>query len=209
MLRASPMRSGVDTLAIVIPLMPAGIAGGLMVAITGRYKLTIILGYSLIAVGVGLLTLLTDKSSTAKWVIFQIMTGIGGGLSLTATLPAVQAPLPEKDVAIATASWAFVRSSGAIWRAAIPAAVLNSKFDSQLSHISDQATRALLARGGAYEHVTKIFIETFDNNPTLQREILDVYLSCLKLVWQVLLALPSPRFPSPRAFHKWSCGRNW
>ncbi|PKX99683.1 MDR family MFS transporter [Aspergillus novofumigatus IBT 16806] len=158
MLRASPMRSGVDILAIVIPLMPAGIAGGLMVAITGR----------LIAVGVGLLTLLTDKSSTATWVIFQIITGIGGGLSLTSTLPAVQAPLPEKDVAIATTSWAFVRSFGAIWGAAIPAAVFNSKFDRQLSHISDQATRALLARGGAYEHATKVFIETFDNNPTVQ-----------------------------------------
>ncbi|GKZ85569.1 hypothetical protein AnigIFM56816_011537 [Aspergillus niger] len=195
MLRASPMRSGVDILAIVIPLMPAGIVGGLMVAMTGRYKPTIILGYSLISVGVGLLTLLTDKSSTATWVIFQIITGIGGGLSLTSTLPAVQAPLPEKDVAIATASWAFVRSFGAIWGAAIPAAVFNSKFDSQLSHISDEATRNLLARGGAYEHATKLFIEAFDNNPALQHEILDVYQSCLKLVWQVLLAFSLAAFP--------------
>ena len=58
-------------------------------------------------------------------MIFQIIAGVRGVLALTATLPAVQAPLAEADVAIATASWGFARAFGSIWGAVIPAAVFN------------------------------------------------------------------------------------
>ncbi|KAK9448154.1 uncharacterized protein V1518DRAFT_428535 [Limtongia smithiae] len=166
LLHASPMRSGVDLLTIVIPLIPAGIVGGLTVARTERFQPTIIFGYSL-------LTLLTQHSSTAKCAIFQIITGIGGGLALTSTLP----------------------QFGSIWGAAIPAAVFNSHFDSHLSQISDAAVREQLARGGAYEHATKVFITSFDDQPELQQEIIDIYQSSLKLVWQVLIGFALLAFP--------------
>lgn len=187
LLHASPSRSGVDILAIIIPLMPAGIVGGLLVAITGRYKPTLVAGHSLLALGAGLLIMLTAHSPTSHWVVFQVIAGIGAGLSLTASLPAVQAPLAESDVAVATASWAFVRSFGAIWGAAISAAVFNSRFDSLLGEINDADVRAILARGGAYEHATKHFITSFDDL-VLRGEIMDVYTAALKQVWQVLLA---------------------
>ncbi|RMD40485.1 hypothetical protein DV735_g4646, partial [Chaetothyriales sp. CBS 134920] len=76
-------------------------------------------------------------------------------LALTSTLTSVQAPLPEKDVAVATASWTFVRSFGSIWGAAIPVAVFNFHIDTNLWRISDPALRELPARGGSYEHATR------------------------------------------------------
>ncbi|OJD32107.1 major facilitator superfamily protein [Diplodia corticola] len=188
LLEASPLRSGVDLLAIVIPLMPAGIAGGITIAVTGRYKPTMVGGYALLSIGAGLLTTLDANSTTAEWVVFQVIAGAGGGLALTATLPAVQAPLAEADVAVATASWAFVRSFGSIWGAAIPAAVFNSRVDSLLHKVSDEATRDVLARGGAYEHATRVFIKSFDGNPELKRELLDIYTAGIQEVWQVLIA---------------------
>lgn len=188
LLEASPARSGVDILAIVIPLMPAGIVGGLVVAVTGRYKPTLLAGFGLISIGVGLLTILTAHSSKAQWVIFQVIAGVGAGLSLTATLPAVQAPLAESDVAVATASWAFIRSFGTIWGAAISAAVFNSRFDNLLDRIGEPDARQLLARGGAYQHATKAFITSFNNNAALKKETTDVYTACIQLVWQVLIA---------------------
>ncbi|KAJ5274014.1 hypothetical protein N7478_009139 [Penicillium angulare] len=188
LIEASPLRSGVDLLAIVIPLMPAGIAGGLIIAKFGRYKPTMVAGYALLSIGAGCLTTLDANSSTAVWVILQIISGIGGGLALTATLPAVQAPLPESDVAIATACWAFVRSFGSIWGAAIPSAVFNSKIDSLLHKISNPEVRALLKRGGAYEHATASFMKSFNGDLTTKNELIEIYTAGLKQAWQVLIA---------------------
>ena len=195
LLEASPMRSGFNLLASVISLMPAGIAGAIFIAITGRYKPTLILGYALMSIGVGCLTTLTASSSTAKWVIFQIITAAGGGLALTATLPAVQAPLPESDVAVATASWGFVRSFGQIWGAAIPAAIFNFRIDSLLYRIPDESVRLVMARGGAYEHATKAFITSFNSNQALKKEIISVYSAAMKEVWQVLIAFTVVAIP--------------
>ncbi|CAG8926337.1 unnamed protein product [Penicillium salamii] len=188
LLEASPLRSGVDLLAIVIPLMPAGIVGGLIIAKFGRYKPTMVAGYALLSIGVGCLTLLDANSSTAKWVIFQLICGIGGGLALTATLPAVQAPLPESDVAIATACWAFVRSFGSIWGAAIPAAIFNSRVDSLLHKVSNPEVRELLKRGGAYEHATASFMKSFNSDLTTKKELIDIYTAGVQQSWQVLIA---------------------
>ncbi|KAJ5899073.1 hypothetical protein N7495_003817 [Penicillium taxi] len=188
LLEASPLRSGVDLLAVVIPFMPAGITGGLIIAKSGRYKPTMVAGYALLSIGAGCLTLLDTNSSTAKCVIFQIICGIGGGLALTATLPAVQAPLPESDVAIATACWGFVRSFGSIWDAAIPAAIFNSRIDSLLYKVTKPEVRELLRRGGAYEHATASFMKSFNNDPPTKRELIELYTAGMKLSWQVLIA---------------------
>ena len=195
LLQATPLKSGVYLLAIVIPLAPSGMVGGVLVAITGRYKALILTGFVLLAVGIGCFTILTSQTSTAVWIILQVIVGTGGGLALTATLPAVQAPLAESDVAVATAAWAFCRSFGAIWGAAIPSAVFNSRFDSLLPGISDGNIRELLAHGGAYEHATRAFITSLDGNPELKRQVVDIYTACLKEVWQVLIAFAVVAIP--------------
>ncbi|KAJ5093510.1 hypothetical protein N7456_009371 [Penicillium angulare] len=188
LLEASPLKSGVDLLAIVIPLMPAGIVGGLVIAKFGRYKPTMVAGYALLSIGAGCLTILDANSSTGVWVVFQVICGVGGGLALTATLPAVQAPLPESDVAIATACWAFVRSFGSIWGAAIPSAIFNSKIDSLLHKISNPEVRELLKHGGAYEHATASFMKSFDSDLATKNELIEIYTAGLKQAWQVLIA---------------------
>ncbi|KUL89306.1 hypothetical protein ZTR_03637 [Talaromyces verruculosus] len=165
---ANPIRSGVDLLAIVIPLMSAGIVGGFIVGQTGQYKPTMISGYATLAIGAGCLTILHASLSTAKWVIFQIITGVRGVLALTATLPAVQAPLAEADVAIATASWGFARAFGSIWGPAIPTAVFNLRIDNLQTTISDPIIQAILTSGA------------------VKQELIDIYTKGVKEVWQVL-----------------------
>lgn len=188
LLEVTPEMSGVYLLAIVIPLMPAGMAGGWFIAITGRYKPGLILGWCFFSLSAGLLTLLDSHSSPARWIIFQIFGGLGGGIILTTTIPAIQAALPEKDVALATATWSFVRSLGTIWGGAIPAAVFNSRFDDLSHEISDSEIRGLLSFGGAYQHATANFIKSFNDDPELKATLVRIYTQALKRVWQVLIA---------------------
>ncbi len=55
-----------------------------------------------------------------------------------------------------------------------------------LSHqINDEAIRAILGKGGAYNHATKDFLEAF--SPTIQNEIKAGFTSGLQFTWQISL----------------------
>ncbi|KAL6232482.1 hypothetical protein BDW75DRAFT_247150 [Aspergillus navahoensis] len=186
-LDASPTRSGIMLFPIATTTAPFGVLAGILITVTGHYRVFHFAGFALMAVGCGLFTLLDDQSSTGDWVGFQILFGVGAGFLFTSCLPAILAALPESEVATATATWTFLRSFGSIWGTAIPSAVFNSRVNSMLHTIPNEATRAWLVNGGAYEHATKAFLRGYRSSPEWPA-ILNVYLDSLKLVWYVSIA---------------------
>ena len=194
-LEASPEGSGVDLLASVIPMVPLAIIGGIFISVTGKYKPLLIAGWVPIAVGVGLFSTLTDKSSTIIWVIFQVILAGGSGMVLIATLPAILASLAESDVATATATWAFLRSFGSIWGVSIPSAVFNTRFTNLAYRISDPAVRDQMYRGGAYQLATRAFMRSLNGDPVVKAQVVSVYVDSLKLVWQVCIAFAAIGVP--------------
>ena len=114
-LGSSPARSGVQILPLIIILLPFAVMGGLLLTKTGRYRPLQQIGYAMSSLGFGLTSRLTSKSSTAEWVVFQAVVAAGIGIPLSATLPAIQAGLSDADSASSTATFAFVRSFGAVW----------------------------------------------------------------------------------------------
>ncbi|MCJ1249022.1 hypothetical protein MMC30_006244 [Trapelia coarctata] len=191
-LESSPTRSGVQLLPTVLALMPAAIASGFIVSKFGRYRPLHFAGMALMTVGFGLFTLLDANSSTAAWVCLQIVESIGSGLIVTALLQGVQAPLSEADTAIATATWAYVRSFGAIWGVTVPAAIFNNRFQQLLYRISDPTAVAALANGQAYAHASSGFLDSFSE--TVKAEIISVYVDSLKLSWIIATALAGISF---------------
>lgn len=84
-------------------MVPFGILGGFVIARTGHYRLNKVIGFALTAIALGCFCTMNQNSATATWVLLQIVLVMGAGIVLTALLPAIQAPLPESDVATATA----------------------------------------------------------------------------------------------------------
>ena len=68
------------------------------------YRRPLILGWCLFALWARLLTLLDSNSSPAPWIMFQIVRGLDSGITLTSTIPAIQASLTEKDFALETST---------------------------------------------------------------------------------------------------------
>ncbi|KAL4789187.1 major facilitator superfamily domain-containing protein [Aspergillus venezuelensis] len=190
-LDASPTTSGVYLLPISLTTAPFGIAGGLTIAKTGHYRSLHYAGYALMALGVGLFTMLDENSATGRWVGFQMLFGAGTGLVFPSTLPAIQASLPESDVATATATWAFIRSFGSVWGVAIPVAVFNDRVNDLLHRVEGAGLRDLLADGGAYslagEGGLGDFLEQIGDGEVVS-QVTGVYVDSLRLVWQVALA---------------------
>ncbi|KNG84700.1 Major Facilitator Superfamily protein [Aspergillus nomiae NRRL 13137] len=189
---SSSTRAGVQFLPSVILAVPTAMAAGIILTKWGRYQPMHAVGMGLALLGLGLFTRLDADSSDAEWIIYQIITAIGLGLLLTTTLAAVQVPLEEKDVGLATATWAFIRSYGAIWGISIPAAIFNTQFGRLSSRISDPAVAAQLAGGEAYSHVSATYIKSLE--PQVRDEVISVYSDTLKLVWQVSLAFAALGF---------------
>ena len=191
-LLSSSSRTGVDLLPVVLVAVPAAVVAVIILTKYGRYRPLHHIGFAFVTIGLGLFTLLDANSSTAEWVIFQMIAGGGSGFVLNTLLPACQAALPESDQAASTATWAFVRSFGSIWGVAIPAAIFNSRFQTLSPRISDPTARATLSAGQAYEHATVGFVKSFQG--TLRSEIIGVYSDTLKTVWQVAIAFSGVAF---------------
>ncbi|OGM50126.1 Major Facilitator Superfamily protein [Aspergillus bombycis] len=189
---SSSTRAGVQFLPSVILAVPTAMVAGIILTKWGRYQPMHAVGMGLALLGLGLFTRLDADSSDAEWIIYQIITAIGLGLLLTTTLAAVQVGLEEKDVGLATATWAFIRSYGAIWGISIPAAIFNTQFGRLSNRISDPAVAAQLAGGEAYSHVSATFIKSLE--PQVRDEVISVYSDTLKLVWQVSLAFAALGF---------------
>jgi hypothetical protein len=96
----SAVDSGIDLLAMVIPIAVTAIANGQFVSFIGYYTPSLIVGVCCTAIGAGLLTTFDLHTSTGKWVGYQLLYGFGQGLASQAPNMAAQTVLPKQDVAI-------------------------------------------------------------------------------------------------------------
>ncbi|KAL8840018.1 MAG: hypothetical protein Q9170_001502 [Blastenia crenularia] len=182
-LGASPTRSGVNLLVLVFifPLF-AALTGG-AVAKFGEYRIVHLISMSLITIGFGCSSLLTESSHTGVWVILQLLVAAGLGACIPSQLPAIQAGLTENEAASSTATWAFIRSLGMVWGVAIPAAVFNNRAEQLRYRISDPTARAQLANGQAYEHATAAFVRPLDDG--VKQQVIGLFVEALKRSWLI------------------------
>ncbi|KAI9693982.1 MAG: hypothetical protein M1822_003253 [Bathelium mastoideum] len=190
---SSPTRSGVQLIPfeVAFPVF-AAVGGGLLTKI-GRYKPLHMFFTGIVTLGVGLTSILGQNSNAATWAVFEILIGTGLGGMISTTLQAVQAGLPESEVASSTGTWSFIRSLGTIWGLSIPAAIFNNRID-QLSGELDPRIRDSFTHGQAYQHATAAFINSFD--PQTRSVIVQVYVDALKRVWQISVVFAGIAFLS-------------
>uniref|UniRef100_L2FH45 MFS drug transporter n=1 Tax=Colletotrichum fructicola (strain Nara gc5) TaxID=1213859 RepID=L2FH45_COLFN len=105
-LGASPIQSGVWLLATALPLAFCTIAVGVTIKKTGRYNEIIRVAMALTTLSFGLFI---TFPSWPKLVLFQIVAALGIAPNLQALLIALQALVRQQDLAVGTATFAFVR----------------------------------------------------------------------------------------------------
>lgn len=191
-LGSSPEYSGVQLLPTTLFMFVAVGMGGPLVARWGRYRPINHIGFALMTLGFGLFTRFDAETSTAEWVIFQAIEVIGGGLVVPALLPSVQAELTDADIALATSTFAFMRSFSCIWGVVIPSTVFNNRFDQLAGRISDPAIARQLNGGKAYEHATQKFLDTLTSQ--VRSEVISVFSDSLRLTWQLALGFSALGF---------------
>jgi EmrB/QacA subfamily drug resistance transporter len=109
---ASPTNSGLMLLPMIAGLMAASITAGQLVSRTGKYKLLIVSGFTLMSIMIALLTTLTPSTSYLYEAVIMVFLGLGTGVALPVMNIAVQNEFEQKDLGAATSSSQLFRSLG-------------------------------------------------------------------------------------------------
>ncbi|MFD7983161.1 DHA2 family efflux MFS transporter permease subunit [Kitasatospora indigofera] len=129
----SPTMSGIHMLPMVLGMLLTSIGSGQIVSRTGHYRIFPIIGTALTAVGLLLLSLLTENSSTTQMSLCFLVFGLGIGLVMQVLVLAVQNAVGYQDLGVATAGATFFRSIGASFGVSVFGAVFASGLNRRLA----------------------------------------------------------------------------
>jgi hypothetical protein len=184
---ASPMRAGINFLPFEAFLIPVAAVSGGLLSRTGMYRPFHAAALTLMTIGLGLFTLQDQDTSTVLWVVFQAVEAVGQGLIIPTVLPAIQARLPESEVATSVGMYWFIRSFGFVWGTTIPSIIFNAQWnknDNRLASYPD--VRVELRDGRAYHFAGGSFRSGLP--AAVQDDIRTVYVEALRTLWYAAIA---------------------
>ncbi|KAM5448316.1 hypothetical protein MaudCBS49596_005404 [Microsporum audouinii] len=146
---ATPVLSGVYLLPTILPQLLAAGLSGVLLQMTGFVVPLAIVGTVLLSVGSGLYSLLQPDSPTGYWVGFQVLAGIGSGLSMQLAIITVQAAVGGEQLATGMALVIFAQSLGPAIMLVLCNVVFLSSLGSQLQEHAPHADAAAIIMAGA------------------------------------------------------------
>ncbi|KAJ8296709.1 Efflux pump FUS6 [Rhodotorula toruloides] len=178
---ASTIRSAVDFLPVVGLVSPVAVITGFSTNYLQAYKPQNIVGFVLLTVGVGLLALTTEATSTAGWVLIPMVVALGIGVIYAATVFPVLAPLPPDLAGQALAFQMLVRTFGMVLGTSIGLTVITNGLGKHLP----QAYLDMVPDGvaGAYSSIP--LIRTLEE--PLKTEVRHAFAQALRIVWLVMV----------------------
>ena len=108
----SAIRSGIDTLPLILSLVVASITAGILVQKLGYYVPFMIANSIIMSIGAGLITTFTPSTDHPKWIGYQIIFGLGLGLGMQQANLAAQAVLSRRDASTGVALIMFCQQLG-------------------------------------------------------------------------------------------------
>ncbi|KAL7284393.1 hypothetical protein ACG7TL_001683 [Trametes sanguinea] len=180
---ASPLRSAVDALPTSLIIAPFALVCGIVVQVTKRYRLIQYIGWILIIVGFGLMTLLAPHSTVAQWVGYQVVVNVGIGLIYSGTVFPVLAPLPVSRTAAALAFYAFTRSFAQTWGITICSTILQNQLKSRLpSDFTSQFPQGLEIAYAAIPSIAGL-------PEPLRSQVRQAFSQSMATIWEVMIGI--------------------
>ncbi|MFC1410901.1 MDR family MFS transporter [Streptacidiphilus sp. N1-12] len=131
---ASPTKSGLLMLPLMLGMMSASILAGQLTSRTGRYKIFPVIGTALLTVAMLLFHFEVQwNTPLLETMVIMLLFGIGLGLTMQTLTLSVQNAVPAKDMGVATASATFFRQLGATAGTAIFLSVLFSSVGDKIN----------------------------------------------------------------------------
>jgi fucose permease len=184
----SPINAGIGLFPWTFTTGPAAVIVGIIVAKTGRYRWAIWLGWTLTAVGIGLMTLFKAETKTAEWFLLSLVSGLGLGILYPAMSFAIQAAASNRDLPFAAALYSFFRNFGQMLGVAVGGVIFQNKVRHNMEGYPDLADKAV-----EYSKDASALVEIIRKMPPemegVKHEIITSYVDSLGFVWMVMCGL--------------------
>lgn len=145
--------SGVVTLPMVVGLAVSILVAGYLTTLIGYFTPVLLVGSALLTVGAGLMTTFSPQTGMAKWAAFQVLYGLGCGLSWQAPYVAVQTVVNSEDITSALCLLTFAFVLGGILALAVAQSVVAITLAGELQNIIPGLTPKLVAQSGAFDFI--------------------------------------------------------
>lgn len=152
----SPIQSGVRNLPLILAITLATIASGVGLTVTGRPMPFMVAAGVMATIGIGLLYTLTIGSSSAKWIGYQVLVGLGLGLGFQVPVSAVQATLPQIDIPSGSAMIIFIQTIGGAFLVSAGESAFEATLTKKLSEI-DPSINPIQVIGTGATDIRKVF----------------------------------------------------
>lgn len=139
---ASATASGFVMIPLVLGMVVSSIVAGQLISRTGKYKVLGIVGATISAVGMFLLSGITPEVPTWQLVIELVMVGAGMGVGMPLFTVVVQSAFPDR-IGVTTAGVQFFRSIGGTIGVAALGGVMNATLRSALTELVEKHAGAL------------------------------------------------------------------
>ncbi|KAF7593689.1 hypothetical protein BBP40_010981 [Aspergillus hancockii] len=143
----SAVKSGIDTIPMVLSLVVASILSGGIITATGYYVPWMYVATVLMSVGAGMTTTFKVDTGHAAWIGYQVLFGLGLGSGLQQPSLAAQTVLGEKDVPIGISLMFFSQSLGGAIFICIAQALFTNYLSARLVGIPGVDPGVILSAG--------------------------------------------------------------
>ncbi|KAJ5875635.1 uncharacterized protein N7473_012982 [Penicillium subrubescens] len=148
---ATPIKSGVMTLPLVVSYVIFSFGTGSLTSVLGYYVqwgyLTVILS----AIGTGLMTALKVDSGHAEWIGYQVLFGAGIGCGMQTSFSAPQTALPLEDIPVGTAIVMFTENLASAIMVSVAQNVFTNQLKTNLSEYAPAVDASAVISAGATE----------------------------------------------------------
>ena len=128
----SATNSGTAFTPMMLALIFGGVAGGIIISKTGKYKLLALCSLSIMGLGIGQLVLLDRHSGTLQTLAAMITLGLGTGGTFPVFIIALQNAVEIRFLGIASSLNTFFRQIGATIAVSVMGSILTSQLASQV-----------------------------------------------------------------------------
>jgi EmrB/QacA subfamily drug resistance transporter len=143
----SAVKSGIDTIPLVLSLVVGTILSGAIITKTGYYNPWMFVATILMSTGAGLMTTFTLDTNHSAWIGYQVLFGLGIGTGMQQASLAAQTVLPMEEVAIGVSLMFFAQSLGGAVFIAVSQSLFQNYLGSNLPLISGIDVAGVLAAG--------------------------------------------------------------
>ncbi|KAJ5294527.1 hypothetical protein N7508_009348 [Penicillium antarcticum] len=131
----SAVKSGIDTIPMVLALVVGSILSGAIITRAGYYVPSMFVATILMSTGAGLMTTFKLDTNHAAWIGYQVLFGIGIGSGMQQPSLAAQTILPMGEVAIGVSLMFFAQSLGGAVFIAVSQSLFQNFLRAELPHV--------------------------------------------------------------------------